>query len=126
MIPVVAAVIEQEDRYLLARRKPGKALAGHWEFPGGKIEPGEDPADCLRREILEEMHLDIEVGDHLCTTEHTYPFATIKLIAYRARITGGEMILTDHDGICWATPDEMQALNLAPADLPVVDRLRNS
>ena len=123
MIPVTAAVIEQEGRYLLARRRPGKALAGTWEFPGGKVEAGEDPAACLAREIREEMNLDIAVGELLGITEHHYDFARIRLIVFRARILGGEMRLTDHDIAEWFTPVEMRTLDLAPADVPVVDWL---
>jgi 8-oxo-dGTP diphosphatase len=123
MIPVTAAVIERDGRYLLARRKPGKTLAGTWEFPGGKLEAGEDPAACLAREIREEMNLDIAVGELLGITEHQYDFARIRLIVFRARIIGGEMRLTDHDQAGWFTPAEMRTLDLAPADIPVVDWL---
>jgi 8-oxo-dGTP diphosphatase len=123
MIPVTAAVIEQEGRYLLARRKPGKTLAGTWEFPGGKVEAGEDPAACLAREIREEMNLDIAVGELVGIIEHHYDFAHIRLIVFRARILSGEMRLTDHDEAGWFTPAEMRAMDLAPADVPVVDWL---
>jgi 8-oxo-dGTP diphosphatase len=123
MIPVTAAVIEQGDRYLLARRKPGKTLAGTWEFPGGKVEAGEDAAACLVREIREEMNLEIEVGELLGVTEHQYDFARIRLIVFRALILGGDMRLTDHDEAGWFTPQEICRLDLAPADVPIVEWL---
>lgn len=123
MIPVTAAVMEREGRYLLARRRPGKTLAGLWEFPGGKVEAGEDPAACLKREILEEMNLEIEVRELLGHTNHRYDFAEIHLIVYRASIMRGEMRLTDHDMAEWFMPSEMRTLNLAPADLPILDWL---
>ena len=123
MIPVTAAVIEREGRYLLARRRPGKTLAGTWEFPGGKVEDGEAPAACLKREILEEMNLDIEVGELLGITEHQYDFTRIRLIVFRARIVGGEMRLTDHDEAGWFTPQEMRTMDLAPADVPIIEWL---
>lgn len=106
---------------LCARRGEGKSLAGFWEFPGGKIEPGETPEESLTRELKEELLCDAEVGRHITTTEHEYDFATIVLSTYYCTLTGGEPKLTEHAEIRWLTGAEMQELEWAPADIPAVE-----
>ena len=123
MIQVTAAIIEKDSKYLIARKKVGQ-LAGMWEFPGGKIEQGETPEECLRREIKEEFGIEIEVGQYLATSEYIYPHIAIELIGYLARYLAGELRLTDHDRIEWVTPTEMHDYNFAPADLPLVKALQ--
>lgn len=123
MIQVTAALIEKDGKYLIARKKEGH-LAGMWEFPGGKIEPGETPEECLRREIDEEFGMQIGVGEYLATSCHTYPHISIELMGYLATFQGGEMRLTDHDKIEWVTHAEMEQYTFAPADLPLIDALQ--
>lgn len=119
-IRVVGAVFVDGDRVLACRKAPGKSLAGLWEFPGGKIEPGESPEEALARELSEELSLTAVVGDKVATTVHTYDFATIELTTFLCTIQSGELVLTDHDATRWVTAAEAQTLDWAPADIPAV------
>lgn len=116
-IDVVAAVIEHEGLFLACRRAPGKAAAGKWEFPGGKVEPGESPDEALVREIREELGVGIHVTAHL-TTDVT---GRIRLLCLRARLDDGHPeASTDHDELRWVGPGELSGLEWAEADLPAV------
>lgn len=126
MIDVTAAILEnQHGEILIARRKPGKKLAGYWEFPGGKIEAGETPQECLIRELHEEMNLIIEISDYVGESIHRYEQGPIRLIAYKGKIASGEIKLTDHDQYAWLTIQSIKNTNLAPADVPFVELLTN-
>lgn len=115
---VTAAVIDRENRILIARRREGH-LAGCWEFPGGKVEPGEGLAECLVRELREELGIQVEVLAPLTPVEHAYPGKTVRLHAFRCRWLAGEPKTNEHDQIAWVLPDELAAFPLAPADLPI-------
>jgi 8-oxo-dGTP diphosphatase len=124
VVRVAAAVIEDErGRILVARRGPGGRLAGRWEFPGGKLEPGEAAPEALRREILEELGLEIRVNEFLIAVPHESPDVAIELLAYRASCLGGNLRLTDHDSVLWTTPGDLAALDLAEPDKIVAKRL---
>ena len=123
IIRVTAAVIEKEGKILCAQRPQNDALAGLWEFPGGKIEPGEAPEVCLKREIQEELGLEIEVGSLLCKTLHEYPGKTIELWVYRCSLRDQQQLparLESHQAIQWLRPEELLTLTWAPADLEAV------
>lgn len=125
MIEVAAAIIgNAEGELLIARRREGKTQAGYWEFPGGKIEPGESVPDCLRRELLEEMAIEIEPLSLFGASEHRYGDRDIRLTAWRAAYRSGEIALTDHDAYAWVHPGRLAEYRLAPADIPFADRLR--
>lgn len=116
-IDVVAAVIEHDGRFLACRRAPHKAAAGKWEFPGGKVESGESPAEALEREIREELGIGIQVTGHL-TTDVTGP---VRLICLRAEMLGpGPNASTDHDELRWVARDGLRDLDWAAPDLPAV------
>ncbi|TFE25610.1 8-oxo-dGTP diphosphatase MutT [Cohnella luojiensis] len=124
MIKVAAAIIKNEQgQILIARRKKGKSQAGMWEFPGGKLEPGESPETCLIRELREEMGIEIKPYVWFGVNEHDYGTVRIKLIAYLAKYSTGENRLTDHDEYRWAERDELLEYEWAPADVPFVERL---
>ena len=123
MIPVTAAIIIHDAKYLAARRAPHKHMGGFWEFPGGKIDPGETPQESLAREIHEELGLTVSVGAHFQTNVHDYGDKTISLMAYLCEWRGGEITLVDHDQVQWCEPDQIQLLRWAPADVPIVDAL---
>ena len=114
-IDVVAGVIFSGDRLLLHRRKKGDALEGTWEFPGGKVEEGETQEGALRREILEETGLEIEVEEKLGEVVHEYPHIHIRLIAYKAQAENRKM--ESREGTCrWVHPQEVEHYLLSPAD----------
>lgn len=119
-INVTGAVITDGTKVLAARRGPGKALAGYWEFPGGKIEVGETPEQSLSRELREELLCDAEVGEHVTTTEHEYEFGIVILSTYFCTLKGGEPKLTEHEEIRWVPAHQLQDLEWAPADIPAV------
>jgi 8-oxo-dGTP diphosphatase len=120
MMKVTAAIIEKNGRVLIARRKPGKNLAGFWEFPGGKIEAGESPEDCLRRELFEELSINVNVGRFVAKSIYQYQDLLIQLLAYQVEIQSGEVKLVDHDCVEWVTLDEIDNYQMAPADLSIV------
>ena len=125
-IRVVGAVFHDGERFLACRKKPGKPLEGHWEFPGGKIEPGETPEQALAREIREELNLIAEVGQKVTTTTYEYDFATIELTTFYCTLVDGDLRLTDHDDTKWVTSTEAAHLTWAPADIPAVEAIATS
>ena len=125
-IRVVGAVFHDGERFLACRKKPGKPLKGHWEFPGGKIEPGETPEQALAREIREELNLIAEVGQKVTTTTYEYDFATIELTTFYCTLVDGDLRLTDHDDTKWVTSTEAAHLTWAPADIPAVEAIASS
>jgi 8-oxo-dGTP diphosphatase len=123
---VTAAVIIEDGRILLARRPPGDPLAGLWELPGGKIEDGETPQECLERELLEELAMRAEVGPVLARTVYRYPHGVFELLALQATRTS-DFELRAHDAFSWVDLEEAQMWALAPADqLLISELLRNS
>ncbi len=123
-IDVVGAVIVSDGLVLCAQRGTRGALAGLWEFPGGKIEPDETARDALQRETAEELGCVIEVGDEVTTTSHEYDFGTVTLTTFWCRLVAGTPDVTEHAAIKWLTPAEMHSLAWAPADIPAVEVIR--
>lgn len=121
---VVAAVIVDGDRVLLTQRRGGTHLAGRWEFPGGKIEPGESPEEALAREITEEIGVRVRVGDALDVTFWRYPAKDVLLIFYRCDIVEGEVRDLEVAAHAWATGEELDGYEFPPADERVVAKLR--
>lgn len=122
-IRVTAAVLRRGEKILIAQRATG-ALAGLWEFPGGKLEAGESPEVCLARELFEELGVHARIGEALTATVHHYPQISIELLVYRAEIVEGEPQAREHAAVAWVTIDELASYELAPADLPAVAKLR--
>lgn len=124
VLHVVAAVIRADGRILVCRRRPEKAAGGLWEFPGGKVEKGESPEDALRREIAEELAVDIRVLGSLTTNDTIVDDLIIRLSCYRATLQGSSPTSsTDHDRLKWVSVDEMNELDWAEPDLPAVELL---
>jgi 8-oxo-dGTP diphosphatase len=121
-INVVAAVIEQNEHFLLTCRQKGVHLEGLWEFPGGKIDHGETHEGALRREIHEELGADVEVKNCILTTSHTYQDRTVKLHFYQCHLIG---ILKPMLGqkIRWVPRQELSKLELPPADDALIEIL---
>ena len=124
MKEVIAGIIIDNNKILIAQRGLNEKLAGKWEFPGGKVELGETQQECLKREIKEELELNIEVGEYLGESIYTYPNSKIKLIAYFATIVDGDMKLSVHDKIEWITINEIDKYDFAPADIPLIKKLK--
>ncbi len=121
-IHVAAAVIQDDaGRILIARRRSGKAFAHLWEFPGGKIEDGETPEQCLVRELREEFAIETEVGAHVVSSRAVYAELTIELHAYVTRYLGGDFQLTDHDAVAWVAPDALAQYAMPAPDIPIVE-----
>ena len=124
MITVTAAIIEKGGRIFAARRAPGKHLEGLWEFPGGKLEPGESPEQCLARELKEEFGVKTNIGEFVGESIYDYGEKVIRLIAYRAVHEEGEFQLRDHDKIKWLAIEDFHSLDWAPADIPLLKNAR--
>ena len=124
-IAVVAAVIEDAGRFLLTRRQPGTHLAGMWEFPGGKIDPGETHDAALRRELMEELGVDAEFGACVHRTKHAYPDRSIELHFYRCDLKGTPRSVLGQD-MRWVPREELRSLGFPPADKELIDMLTSS
>ncbi len=123
-VHVVAAVIrDRVGRVLLARRPPGGPHGGLWEFPGGKVEPGETPEAALAREIREELGVGIAVGGRVAVVDHDYPHLAICLDAYACRIVRGEPRGADGQAVAWVWPRDLATYPLCAADVPVAARV---
>lgn len=120
---VTAAVLEEGGRILIARRKKGDRLERKWEFPGGKLEPGETAEACLARELHEEFGIEAEISSFVASSTYEYPHGTIDLRAYRARRISGEFEINSHEEIAWVKPEELLSYDLSPADIPIAELL---
>ena len=124
MKEVTAAIILKDNKILIAQRAPGDKLAGKWELPGGKLEPGETPQECLKREIQEEFDVDVEVLDFFAESIYEYNSGTIKLLAFWCKWISGSFTLKVHSRIVWAAYNELDLYDFAPADIPLVEKLK--
>jgi len=121
VIPVVCAIIEHGDTVLAAKRGGHTSNAGLWEFPGGKVDDGELPADALKREIREELGIDIDCGQRLRSVFYSYPWINIELIPFICTIQSGEPVAHEHEAICYMKRAELHTIQWAPADVLVID-----
>ena len=124
MTSITCAIIKKEEKILIARRAAGQKLAGKWEFPGGKVEDGESPEECLKRELEEEFGIQVEVREFITSNQHHYDHIDLELIAFRVKYVSGEFTLTDHDIIEWVAPVELLNYDLAAADVPIAKKLK--
>lgn len=122
---VVAGLIrDAEKRILLTKRRPDQALPNYWEFPGGKLEPGESPTEALHRELREEIGVAVELGYVWDALFHAYPDFDLLMLVYPCRIVQGEPAALEVAATAWVTVDELGTYDILPADLPLVERLR--
>jgi 8-oxo-dGTP diphosphatase len=123
---VAAAVLVEHGRVLLTQRKRGTHLAGAWEFPGGKVEPDEDPRDALVRELREEIGMDVSVGDPVEVTFHRYPERTVLLLFFDATRAPGspDPRAIDVADVKWAGPEELHDELFPPADVAILAKVR--
>ena len=120
MITVVAALIEKNGKYLIAKRSTGDSnVLGKWEFPGGKVEPNEDELDAIEREIKEEFEINIKAIEYLVNNVCIYPNKTVDLRLYECMYISGDFILHDHSEYKFISAEEILNYDLAPADIPL-------
>ena len=121
MIDVVAAIIERNGKVLLAQRNSSSDQAGLWEFPGGKVEAGENQPQALIRELAEELNIAATVTDYIATNQWDSGKNIMRLHAWHIENFSGEPILHCHSAIVWLLPQEAYHYPLAPADIPLLD-----
>lgn len=121
-IKVVAAVIRDKNRIFATQRGYGD-LKGGWEFPGGKIEEGETPQEALKREIVEELDTEIEVGELIDTIEYDYPEFHLSMRCYWCSIVRGDLVLKEHEDARWLEKDELMDVEWLPADVELIEKL---
>jgi 8-oxo-dGTP diphosphatase len=122
-IIVAAAIIQQEEKFLLTKRKPASDMGGLWEFPGGKIEPGETLAGCLRRELMEELGVEINEPQLFHFLRHQYPEKEVELHFFTCSIVKGHPEALGCAEIAWVPQHELSFFRFPPADMPVLQRL---
>lgn len=123
MTEVVAALIWDEDRFLICQRSEHKARGLLWEYVGGKVEAGETKQEALVRECKEELDVTISVGDTFMDVIHEYPDITVHLTLFHAQIVSGEIRLLEHNAVAWITPDEIPDYAFCPADKEINERI---
>lgn len=123
-VVVTAAVIERDGRFLVTKRQRGVHLEGHWEFPGGKCDAGETLAQCMKRELLEELNVDATVGEEIFATTHDYPDRRVELHFFRCDIAGTPEPQQRQD-MRWVERGDLKTLQFPPADEELIERLSN-
>ncbi len=122
-IEVVAAIIRKEDKIFATQRGYGD-FKDWWEFPGGKMEAGETPEEALKREIREELSAEISVEELLCTVEYDYPAFHLTLHCYLCSLLTEALQLNEHEAARWLTRNELDSVKWLPADLEVIEKLK--
>ena len=122
-IKVVAAVIRDKEKIFATARGYGE-FKGQWEFPGGKVEPGETPQQALRREIMEELNTEIEVGELIDTIEYDYPTFHLSMACFWAKVRVGELELNEAEAAKWLTKDELDSVAWLPADITLIGKIK--
>jgi 8-oxo-dGTP diphosphatase len=121
MIKAAIAIIEQDGKILIGRRQKDDPLKGKWEFPGGKIEDGETPAEALKREIREELDIEAEIGAFLYSTQHIYEHITVELFFYKVEYLSGEIKLREYYDIRWVEKGDLRNYDLPEANVPLLE-----
>lgn len=129
-IKVVAAVIkavnEKGESIIFATQRGYGKFKGGWEFPGGKIEAGETPAEALKREIMEELETEISVGELIDTIEYDYPEFHLSMDCFWSEIISGKLVLKEHEDARWLTREKLDDVQWLPADITLIENLKRS
>lgn len=127
-IRVVAAVIratnDNGEKIIFATERGYGEFKGGWEFPGGKIEPGETPQQALGREIMEELDTKIQVGELIDTIEYDYPAFHLSMDCFWCEVVSGNLVLKEHEAARWLTSDELDSVEWLPADVTLIEKIR--
>ena len=123
IMAVTAGVVVRDNRVLVVQRKPTSRRGLLWEFPGGKIEEGEDPRSCLKRELNEELGIEVDVGNRFEIVYHTYEDVKVLLISFICQIARGDPHAIDCQGFRWLTQRELRDLPMTAADIPLRNAL---
>ena len=127
-VKVVAAVItacnENGEKIIFATQRGYGEFKDGWEFPGGKVEPGETPQEALKREIMEELETEIKVGDLIETIEYDYPTFHLSMDCFWCEIVKGDLVLREHEAAKWLTKEQLGSVDWLPADLGLVEKVR--
>ena len=127
-VKVVAAVItasnENREKMIFATQRGYGEFKDGWEFPGGKVEPGETPQAALKREIMEELETEIEVGELIETIEYDYPTFHLSMDCFWAEIVKGDLVLREHEAAKWLTKEQLESVDWLSADLGLVEKVR--
>jgi 8-oxo-dGTP diphosphatase len=128
-LKVVAAVIwtinKKGEKMIFATQRGYGDLKGGWEFPGGKVEPGETPQEALKREIREELDTEIAVGDWIDTIEYDYPTFHLSMDCFWCQVVQGDLILKEAEAAKWLTKDTLESVAWLPADVTLIDKIKN-
>ena len=124
-IKVVAAILIEGERFFATQRGYGEFKDG-WEFPGGKMEPGETCEQALARELKEELAIDVNVGKFLCTVDYDYPTFHLTMHCFYCSVVGGELTLLEHEAAKWLNMAELHSVDWLPADVEVVSALERN
>ena len=124
-IEVVAAIIHDAEGRIFATQRGYGEWEGWWEFPGGKIEPGESPEEALQREIWEELETRIVIERLVTTVKWDYPKFHLKMHCYWCHVESGSLILKEHEAARWLAKDELESVKWLPADLQILEKIRN-
>ena len=124
VIKVAAAIIKEDNRIFATQRGYGEFKDG-WEFPGGKIEAGETPQEALRREIMEELDIEISVGELIETVEYDYSNFHLSMDCFWCKIVSGELVLKEAEDAKWLTKDTLNSVEWLPADIMPIEKIRD-
>ena len=122
-IKVLCGLIFNSKNQLLITRRGSGDFKGKWEFPGGKLEENETEEQCLKREIFEELNIDINVNYFLMNNSHSYPTFTVELVSYVSTIRSGEIKLSDHDKYEWVEINRLKEFDFLDGDLPIIEKI---
>lgn len=130
VVRVVAAVIkatnENGQPIIFATQRGYGDFKGGWEFPGGKIEAGETPQEALKREIMEELDTEIEVGELIHTIEYGYPTFHLSMDCFWSEIVKGDLVLKEHEAARWLTREQLDEVDWLPADITLINQIRKT